>query len=167
MVGPVFIIGVTVSSIFTFMLSVSSLRLAFNNLDCILTSPIDFTKALKPRIPGISNVVVVNNQNRDKIVLCDRVQENQECWLSDQRLLNLNCNIKPTKIFDVIDLVLPDLSYKNTVNVQDVTGLDRVEFTNKFDLGQTEPSIYKPRQGKEVNFLEKFGDSRQIDESEK
>ena len=162
-----FIIGGPVSSIFTFMLSVSSLRLAFNNLDCILTSPIDVTKALKPRISGIYSVVVVNNQNRDKIVLCDRVQENQECWLPDQRLLNPNYNIKPTKIFDVIDLVLPDLSYKNTLNVQDITGLDRVEFTNKFDLEQTKPNIYKPRQGKEVNFLDKFGDSRQINESEK
>ena len=51
--------------------------------------------------------------------------------------------------------------------MKDVTGLDRVEFTDKFDLGQPEPSICKPRQGKEVNFLDKFGDSGQISENEK
>ena len=49
--------------------------------------------------------------------------------------------------------------------MQDATGLKRVEFTDKFDLGQTEPSIYKPRPAKEVNFLDKFGDSGQISES--
>jgi len=51
--------------------------------------------------------------------------------------------------------------------MQDVTGLERQEFTDKFDLGQTEPSICKPCQGKEVNFLDEFGDSGQISESEK
>jgi len=66
-----------------------------------------------------------------------------------------------------MDSVLPDLRYEDTVNMQDVTGLDRQEFTDKLDLGQTEPSICKPRQGKEVNFLDKFGDSGQIIESEK
>ena len=89
-----------------------------------------------------------------EIILRDPVQENQECWLPDQRLLNPNCNVKATEIPDAIDSVLPDLSYQDIVNMQDVTGLDRgEEFTDKFDLGQTQPSICKPRQGKEVNFL--------------
>ena len=131
----------------------------------IIGGPVDVTKDLKPRIPGISDVVVVNN--RDKIIMRDPVKENHECWLPDQRLLNPNCKVKPTEIPDAIDSVLPDLRYEDTVNMQDVTGLERQEFTDKFDLGQTEPSICKPRQGKEVNFLDKFGDSGQISESEK
>jgi len=125
----------------------SCLKLAFNNLDFIPTSPVDVTKELKPRIPGVSDVVVVNNRNRDKIILCDPVQENQECWLPDQHLLNPNYNIKPTEIPDAIDSVLPDLRYENTVNMHDITGLDGIgiEFTDKYDLGQTEPNICKPR----------------------
>ena len=163
-VGPLYIIGGLVSSIFALVLGVSGLRLAFNNLDFIPTSPVDVTQELKPRISGISDVIVVNNRN--KIIMRDPVKENHECWLPDQRLLNPNCKVKPTEIPDVVDSVLPDLKYEHTVNMRDVTGLDRQEFTDKFDLGQTEPSICKPRQGKEVKFLDKFGDSRQISESE-
>jgi len=70
----------------------------------------------------MSDVVVVNN--RDKIILRYPVQKNHECWLPDQRLLNSNCKVKPTEIPDAIDSVLPDLKYKDTVNMQDVTGLD-------------------------------------------
>ena len=121
-VGPLYIVGGPVSSIFVLILGVSGLRLAFNNLYFIPTSPVDVTKGLKPRIPGIPNA---------------------------------------------IDLVLPDLRYEDTVNMQDVTGLGRQEFTDRFDLGQTEPNICKHRQEKEVNFLDKFGDSEQISESEK
>ena len=47
------------------MLGMSGLRLAFYNLDFIPTSRVDVTKGLKPRIPGTTDVVVVNN--RDKI----------------------------------------------------------------------------------------------------
>ena len=167
-VGPLYIsssgvIGLILALIF----GVSGLRLAFNNLDYIPTSPVDFTTGLKPRIPGITDVVIINN-NRDKIILRDPVQENQECWLPDQRLLNPNCKIKPHEIPDAIDSGLLELRYEDTVNMQDVTGLPRQEFTDKFDLGQTEtePSICKPGQGKTVNFLDKFGDSEQISKSE-
>jgi len=58
-----------------------------------------------------------------------------------------------------------DLKYEDTVNMQDTTGLDRVEFTDKFDLGQPKSSSYNPPKGKEVNFLDKFGDSEPIGES--
>lgn len=163
-VGPLVIIGGPVALIVALTLGISGLRLAFSNLDFIPTSPVDVTKDLKPRIPGVSDVVVVNN--RDKIIMSEPVQKNQECWLPDQRLLNPNCKVKPTEIPDAIDSVLPDLRYEETVNMQDTTGLDRVEFTDKFDLGQTKPSICKPRKGKEVNFLDKFGDSGPIGESE-
>jgi len=163
-VGPLYFNGSPVSLIFALIFGGSGLRLAFTNLDFIPTSPVDVTKRLERRIPALSEVVVVNN--RDKIIMRDSVKENHECWLPDQRLLNPKCSVKPTEISDAIDSVLPDLRYEDTVNMQDVTGLDQVEFTDKFDLGQTEPSICKPRQGKQVNFLDKFGDSGQISESE-
>ena len=161
-VGPLYIIGGPVSLIFALILGASGLKLAFNNLDFIPTSPVDVTKGLKPRIPGVYDVVVVNNRN--KIIMRDPVTENHECWLPDQRLLNPNCKVKPTEIPDLVDSVLPE--YEHTVNMPDVTGLNRQEFTDKLDLGQTELSICKPRQGKEVKFLDKFGDSGQISESE-
>jgi len=160
-VGPLYIIGSLVSSIFALILGVSGLRLAFNNLDFIPISPVD---VIKPRIPVISDVGVVNNL--DKVILRDPVQENNECWLPDQHLLNPNCKVKPTEIPDAIDSVLPDLRYEDTVNMQDVTGLHREEFTDTVDLGHTKSSICKPRQGKKVNFLDKFGDSGQISESQ-
>ena len=166
-VGPLYIIGGPVSLIFALILGVSGLRLTFNNLDFISTSLVDVTKGVEPRVPGRADVVVVNNRN--KIIMRDPVpvKENHECWLPDQRLLNPNCNVKPTEIPDATDSVVSNLMYQDTVNMQDVTGLDRVEFTDKFDLGQTEPSTCKPRRGKQVNFLDKFGDSGQISESEK
>lgn len=163
-VGPLVYIGGPVAPMFALMMGISGLKLAFNSLDFIPTSPVDVTKDLEPRIPGMFDVVVVNNQ--DKIIMNKPVQENHECWLPDQRLLNPNCEVKPTEIPDAIDSVFPDLEYKDTVNMQDITGLDRVEFTDKYDLGQTKPTTSNPPKGKEVNFLEKFGDSGPIGESE-
>lgn len=58
-----------------------ALILAFHNLDFIPTSPIDVTKNLKTRIPGMSDVVVMNN--RDKIIMSKPVSEKQECFLVD------------------------------------------------------------------------------------
>ena len=165
-VGPVYMMGGPLAPVYVMLFAVSGLRLAFNNLDFIPTSSVDFTKELTSRIPGIVDVVVVNN--RDKIILGEPVKERPECWLADQRILNSNCNEKLTKIPDTSDSVLTDLTYEETVNMQDVTGLDREQFTDQFDLGQTESRIYnKSRRSKEVNFLDKFGDSEQISESEK
>ena len=86
--------------------------------------------------------------------------------MPDKRLLNPNCKVKPTEIPDAIDSVLPDLRYEDAVNMQDVTGLHREKFIDKLDLGQPELSMCKFRHRKEVNFLDKFGDSGQISESE-
>ena len=163
-IGPLAVISSPVALVVAFVLSISGLRLAFSNLDFIPTSPVDVTKGLEPRIADMHDVIVVNT--RDKMLLSKPVRENQECWLPDQRLLNPNCKVKPTEIPDAIDSVLPDLRYDETVNMQDVTGLDRVEFTHKFDLGQNKPSMSDSRKGKEVNFLDKFGDSGPISESE-
>lgn len=167
-VAPLVMIGGRMALMFAVTLGITGLKLGFSNLDFIPTSPVDLTKDLKPRIPGTSEVVIVNNRNR--VIMSEPVQENQECWLADQRFLNSNCKIKPTEIPDAIDSVLPDLKYEEIVTMKDTTGLtalDKVEFTDKFDLGQTKPSISKPLKAKEVNFLDKFGDSEPIGESDK
>ena len=163
-VGPLWFIGSPLSLAGALVLGTSGLRLAFTNLDFLATSAIDITEGIKPRIPGISEVVVVNN--RDKMIMSNPMQENKECWLPDQRFSNPTCTVKPTQIPDTIDSVLPDLNYEDTVNMQDITGLDRVKFTDQCDLGQTKSDICNLRKGKEVNFLDKFGDSGPISETE-
>ena len=166
-VGPLVVIGGPLALIGAFALSLSGLKLAYTDLDFIPTTPVD-VKNLKPRIADISEVVVVNNR-REKMIMSEVVQENRECWLPDQKFLNPNCQMKSTEIPDTIDSVLPNLKYEETVNMRDVTGLDRVDFTDKLDLGHhNEPSICKklPRKGKEVRFLDKFGDSGPIGEQD-
>lgn len=160
-VGTLVSVGGLVPLIIALMLGILGLRLAFFDLDFIPTSLV-VTNDLEPRIPGISEVVVVNN--RGKLIMNDPIQENPECWLPDQRFLNRNC--KPTEIPGAIDSVLPNLRYEETIKMQDVTGLDRVEFTDKFDLGQTNPNICEPHKTTEVHFLDKFGDLELLDESE-
>lgn len=63
-------------------------------------------------------------------------------------LLNSDCKVKPTQIPKAIDLVSHNLKYNDVVNMQDVTGLDRIDFSDVLDLGKAEPSIPKPRKGK-------------------
>jgi starvation-inducible outer membrane lipoprotein len=65
-----------------------------------------------------------------------------------------------------VDLALDGLEYGDVVNMQDVTGLERIDFSDILDLGQTEPSIPEPSKGRMVNFLERFGDPADIDKSE-
>lgn len=114
----------------------SGIKIALSNLDLNLipTSPVDLTKKLNPRVPGMSDVIVLNN--RDKVVMCDPVQDNQECWLVDQHFFNPNCKAESTTLPDTIDLDLPNLKYDDAVNMKYITGLEKSEFTDKLDLGQ-------------------------------
>lgn len=142
------------------ILITSGLRLGFSNLDFIVKSTIfetGSTENLKPRIADLNDVVIVNDRN--KIIMTNSVQKKGECWLVDQTPFNSNCKVDPNQISNAIDLVSHNLDYKNVINMQDVTDLDRVDFSDIFDLGQS-----KSRKGKMVDFLEKFGDSGPIDE---
>lgn len=154
-VGPLIINGNPVALFFALIFGMSGLRIAFTDLDFIPTSAVDVEQELKPRIPNMYDVVVVNNRN--KITMHEPLEQKPECWLPGQPLLNSNCELKPTQIPDGIDLALPNLKYENTVNMPDVTGLDRIEFTDKFDIGQIKSTISNSQRGKEVNFLDKFG----------
>jgi len=152
-VGPLFIMGSPLALVGAFVLGTSGLRLAFTSLDFIPTSVISSGKDAEPRMPGVTDVIVVNNQG--KIHMNKPVKNNPECWLPDQHVLNPNCEIQPTELTEIGDII-PE--YKDIVNMQDVTGLDQTDFTYIYDLGQTK--------GKEVNFLDKFGDLEPIDKNE-
>ena len=155
-VGPLLVVGSPLALTLAAVLMTSGMRLALTNMDKILTSPIyETSSAIEPRIADLPDVV----NYRNKISMAN--QEKGECWLSEQPLLNPGCKVKATEIPSAVDLVSHDLKYSEVVNIQDVTGLDRVEFSDVFDLGQ---GISKPRTGKSVNFLEKFGDPETIDE---
>nr|YP_010133682.1 hypothetical protein KYU99_pgp071 [Nitzschia supralitorea]QWM93172.1 hypothetical protein [Nitzschia supralitorea] len=148
-----------------FVLATLGLKLAFTNPDKILTSPISEIsyKNLKPRIADMPDVVSINC--RDKINMHNPVQQKREYWLADQALLNSNCKLKLTDIPDVINAASHDLKYNEVVNMQDVTGLNRVDFSDILDLGQSDSYVPKFK-GKTVNFLDKFGDPEIISESE-
>lgn len=163
-IGPCYVIGTPRTLVFAVLLAMVGLRLGLTDLDKIPTSPVYETsvKNLKPRVSDLPDVVTVNFRN--KIIMTNPAQEKRECWLPEQALLNPGCKVKATEIPSAINLGSHDLTYSEVVNMQDVTGLDRVEFSDKLDLGQVEPSSSKPSTGKVVNFLKKFGDRGTIDE---
>lgn len=148
-VGPLYVLGGgPLSYIFAAVLGMTGLRLAFTNVDLIATSPIfemDSVKNLKPRMPEVPDVVVVNSRN--KIIPINREQEKIQCWLPDQAFFNPDCQVKvkPTKLPQAIDLVAHDLNYNDVVNMRDVTGLTQVEFSDINDLGKAKLNIPKPK----------------------
>ena len=133
-----------------FTLAVTGLKLALVNLDYIPTSPFDPTKDLEPRVREVVEVVVMNNRDNNKIIMQEKVQKNRECWLPDQRVLNKKCN----EVTDISDSVLPNVSYQETVNMKDVTGLSRQDFTDVCDVGPTDVGDVGPTKAKQVNFLD-------------
>lgn len=136
LVVPFYMAGGPVGMALALVAGVSGLRLANIDLDYIPTSSIPLgTEVPEPRIPGLPDVVVVNNRNRDKITMSlpDPDKNSKECWLADQQLLNSKCQPTPSEI--PVDVNLPN--YQDTVNMQDVTGLDRAQFTDRYDLEGT------------------------------
>jgi hypothetical protein len=138
-------------------------------------------KSMKRRIPNIPEVVSVNKvpetKSRDKI---EMITKSYECLLPTQKWANPKCRqltheeiIKATNDFP--------LKYEDIVNMQQVTGLKEIKFSDIYDVspkssGSTSISDVskigrpKPRlrgtasdiaktvrpKGKIVNFLEKF-----------
>lgn len=155
--------------LYAFFITSVALRMAFNNLDSLPSTPVylGLDKKVKSRFLDSTDVVVLNyKKNRDKIIMTNPGQEHRECWLTDQAFFNSNCQIKSTEIPNAIDLVSPDLKYDEVVNMQDVTGLDRVDLSDMLDLKPAKPYIPKSQKAKRVNFLDKFPDSGPIDEAE-
>ena len=177
-VGPLWYIGNPVTLMSAFMLTTYGLRLAFTDLDSIPTSSIYdnsyscggsyVVESIKPRLPKSTDVVVVNNKNRNKMIMSNQLPGTRECWLPDQALLNSNCKVKlkSTEIPNAIDLVSPNLKYEEVVNMRDVTSLDKVDFSDLLDLGEPKKSSKSRTNTKMVKFLDLFRDSGTIDKDE-
>ena len=166
-VGPLYVAGGPIAIVVAVLLATGGLKLAFTDLEKLPTSFIDETlpiSQIKPRIPDLPDVVTVNYRNRVKAPSI--VPAKQECWLPEQAYLNPNCQIKPTQIPTAVNQAPPELVYDEVVNMQDTTGLDRVDFSDILDLGQPETTISKASKGKTVNFLDLFGDPADVDESD-
>ena len=175
-VAPLWYVGGPVSLFVAFFLGTTGLKLAFSNLDYILTSAIPENIAprdVQPRIADLPDVVVVNNKNSvNKLVMSTPKHPPGECWLPEQSLFNPNCKVTPMQIPNAIELGSNELTYSEVVNMQDVTGLDRVAFSDILDVKKASPTIQKSTfipdrpKGKMVKFLEKFGDSSPVREHE-
>lgn len=61
---------------------------------------------------------------------------------------------------------MPNLDYEETVNMKEVTGLYKQQFTDQFDLGIEADTCVSPRKGKKVSFLDLFGDPKEITEDQ-
>jgi len=150
--------------------------LGCTGLDFIGTSPIGLINVIEnevqPRTESFAEVIVVNNGNKDRIVMTDPTKDKPECWVPYYP----NANCKP-QVQSTEGIVLPE--YDSIVNMRDASGLDRTEFSDRADMGipevftpqqeaaaQIEKEAAKviPRKGKTVNFLDMFGDPPDIDE---
>ena len=185
MVGPMGMLAEGVLPLFAIpILLIAGLKLASINLDKLHTSAIDqvaSVKQIQSRVPDMPDVVTLNFKK--KVKAPGLIMEGKECWLPEQKYLNPKCRIKPTEIPDAIDMANHGLNYDEVVNMQDVTGLDRVNFSDIFDLGkpsqsmETKSAISKAsdlgkkhylrrRKPRVVNFLDKFGDGGDVAENE-
>ena len=100
--------------------------------------------------------------------MTESLEQNTECWIPGQPVLNDNCKLQSAEIANDVNVILSDLTYEDIVNMQDVTGLDRVQFTDRFDLGKTKKyNTYSTQKAKQVGFLDKFSDPKVIAENEK
>ena len=184
-IGPLYIAGNPLALGVAAILGTSGLYLAFIDLDKLPTTigdetiPID---QIKPRIADLPDVLTVNYRN--KVKAPSIIPPERECWLPEQSYFNPNCRIKTTikttEIPTAVNLATRGLEYDDVVNMRDVTNLERVDFSDIFDLGKPQTSISKvstsiskvstsiskASKGKEVNFLDLFGDPAEIPESE-
>jgi hypothetical protein len=133
--------------------------------------------SIRRRIPDQPDVVSVD-LSHSKITMPE-FSRSYECLLPDQNLFNSKCSLRPSQILDVAanaDVEFP-LTYDQVVNMQDVTKLTTVEFSDRFDISPN-PKLTtnfqlrgtkhfrNPGKSKTVNFLKKFGDPEFIFDTE-
>lgn len=141
-----------------------ALMLGSYNLDSVPTTMIDTqaVKQIERRIPDIVEVVSVNlkDTGSDTKIKMPRY----ECLLPEQKLANPNCNFNSIKAtYDQIDI-----DYNSVVTMRDVTGLDRVRFSDEYSIsgnsGKKKSEFPKSKvkgkmKGKMVRFSKKFKDT--------
>lgn len=132
---------------------------------------LDSNDSIKPRIKNERDVVVVDFSDgpKDKITMSNPTP-GYECSLPDQFLGNPKCNMQLTST--QINEITTNIDYDKVVNMEDVTGLKKINFNDRLEVSKdpiaaiSDSSKFK-RAGKTVNFLDKFGDSGLISESDK
>lgn len=138
--------------------------------------------SIRRRIPDLPDVVSVDvdlePSSRSKITMPVLAKENSpyECLLPDQMISNPRCTLRPTEVASVSSTASVAFEYDDVVNMKDVTKLSKLEFSDKYELFSGQKSEPKSRlrgmsrlrkQGKTVNFLDKFGDPKFVPDAEK
>ena len=155
-------------------LGIAGIVLSRYNLDLnivptsLITGPLE---SIKRRIPDIPEVVSVNIETEPTNKI--EIPQNQyECLLPEQRWTNSKCRLTTTEIVEMSNDI--KLDYNDVVNMQDVTGLDKIEFIDRYqvssssDVTNTADTV-RPKsrlRGTAVNFLDKFGNPENVPESD-
>lgn len=177
---PCYLMNTPVFAVVGSLASAFGLKLAYLNFDFIPTEGIPENveiDSIRPRIADLPDVVSINYRYRTRIIMNGQ-EEASECWLPYYSFSNPKCNrvsleqIKNLAEDGVINNgVIHNLNYNDVVNMQDVTGLD-CSFDDELELGGVVKRVRrsmlrkKTKKTKVVNFLEKFADPKNIEESE-
>lgn len=134
--------------------------------------------AIKRRMPDQAEVVTVDlNFEKAQKITMSKISDSSDCLLPHQMIVNQKCRLRSSEISDIVANVDTPLTYDDVVNMQDVTNLHTLEFSDKFEVtpnpNPKPTSNYRLRgtknyrnRGKTANFLEKFGDPKVIPDTE-
>jgi hypothetical protein len=139
----------------------------------VIFTPVD---SIRRRIPDQPDLISVDSEpvSLSKITMPE-FSTGYECSLPDQIMYNPKCSLRPSEIGDMAKNAGVPLDYDEVVNMQDVTKLTTVEFSDKFEISPSPKPTTNFRlqgtkrsknQGKTLNFLEKFGDPEFISDPE-
>lgn len=137
-----------------------------------LTLPVDRVTnpmyIIGSRIPHHTDLVVINIQNNNRGVAI-KLPVSYECSLPTQIMYNPKCKPGLSQLADIVEEANIPLNYEEVVNMNDVTQLPRVKFSDQLSFGKsidkkptTNPRLRGTKsikkQAKTVKFLEKFKD---------
>jgi hypothetical protein len=142
----------------------------------IISTPV---YSINHRIPDQPDLVSVDLESvsRREITML-KFSTGYECSLPEQIMYNPKCSLRHSEIADITANANIHLNYDEVVNIQNITKLTTVEFSDKFEISS---SLKSPKPttnfrlrgtkrfknpGKTPNFLEKFGDPEFISDTE-
>jgi hypothetical protein len=140
-----------------------------------ISTPVSLINRRVPDQPELVSVDLTS-VGRKKIIMPE-FSTSYECSLPVQRMLNPKCILRTSKIVDFIsnaDVDVP-LNYDQVVNMQDVTKLGSVQFSDQFEVTSSSKPVAhfnlrgsKPfrNRAKTSKFLQNFGDTENILDSE-
>jgi len=99
----------------------------------LIESPLNSIKCRIPDLPDVVNFDL-EPSSLDQIYMpkISKGKPPYECLLPDQRIVNPRCELAPTEIVDVSRNV--DLNYEDVVNMNDVTELENIHFSDRYEL---------------------------------